>query len=113
MQLIYHYLSNLADDYVFNVSSTVIIKSLPAFLLTMIGTSPFSEGLIVVMDGMGETYKAMLEDIAGVEVPYDTVQMHHACIESIVVPNIMYRAECCIDTLSVNRRSTLATTCTT
>ena len=32
------------------------------------GNSPFEEGLIVVMDGMGETYKAMLEDIGGVEV---------------------------------------------
>ena len=33
-----------------------------------LGTSPFQEGLIVVMDGMGETYKAMLEDLGGVEV---------------------------------------------
>jgi hypothetical protein len=37
-------------------------------LLRELGTSPFNEGLIVVMDGMGETYKAMLEDIGGVEV---------------------------------------------
>jgi carbamoyltransferase len=27
---------------------------------SVVGTSPFEEGLIVVMDGMGETYKAML-----------------------------------------------------
>ena len=33
-----------------------------------LGTSSFQEGLIVVMDGMGETYKAMLEDLGGVEV---------------------------------------------
>jgi predicted NodU family carbamoyl transferase len=37
-------------------------------LIVESGTSPFKEGLIVVMDGMGETYKAMLEDIGGVEV---------------------------------------------
>ena len=43
-------------------SSNALIHSISA------GTSPFQEGLIVVMDGMGETYKAMVEDIAGVEV---------------------------------------------
>lgn len=34
---------------------------------SVIGTSPFEEGLIVVMDGMGESYRAMFEDIAGIE----------------------------------------------
>lgn len=32
-----------------------------------IGTAPFDSGLILVMDGMGESYKAMAEDILGVE----------------------------------------------
>ena len=35
---------------------------------SVVGTSPFDHGLIVVMDGMGESYKAMVEDIAGIEV---------------------------------------------
>jgi predicted NodU family carbamoyl transferase len=35
--------------------------------ISFIGTSPFKEGLIVVMDGMGETYKAMAEDMSGLE----------------------------------------------
>lgn len=30
-------------------------------------TSPFNNGLILVMDGMGESYKAMIEDILGIE----------------------------------------------
>lgn len=38
------------------------------------GTAPFSEGLVVVMDGMGETFRAMSEDAAGIETEvYDTV----------------------------------------
>jgi carbamoyltransferase len=32
-----------------------------------VGTAPFSDGLIVVMDGMGESYRAMFEDISGME----------------------------------------------
>ena len=28
---------------------------------------PFDKGLVVVMDGMGESYRAMVEDISGVE----------------------------------------------
>lgn len=32
-----------------------------------LSTAPFSEGLVVVMDGMGESYKAMIEDMRGIE----------------------------------------------
>lgn len=32
-----------------------------------IGTAPFENGVVLVMDGMGESYKAMVEDITGVE----------------------------------------------
>jgi predicted NodU family carbamoyl transferase len=32
-----------------------------------VSTAPFSEGLIVVMDGMGESYRAMMEDILAVD----------------------------------------------
>jgi hypothetical protein len=31
------------------------------------GTAPFDEGLVLVMDGMGESYKAMAEDLSGAE----------------------------------------------
>jgi hypothetical protein len=31
------------------------------------GTAPFDEGLVLVMDGMGESYKAMEEDLFGAE----------------------------------------------
>jgi len=31
------------------------------------GTAPFQDGLIVVMDGMGELFRSMSEDIAGIE----------------------------------------------
>lgn len=49
-------------------------------MLILLGTSPFNEGLIVVMDGMGETYKAMLEDIGGVEVRTSTFMYNfHYC----------------------------------
>lgn len=34
---------------------------------SVISTAPFKRGLVIVMDGMGETYKAMIEDIIGVE----------------------------------------------
>ena len=50
-----------------NVRATTPLKRL-LFVMMLLGNSPFEEGLIVVMDGMGETYKAMLEDIGGVEV---------------------------------------------
>jgi predicted NodU family carbamoyl transferase len=32
-----------------------------------LGTAPFKEGLVVVMDGMGETFRAMSEDMGGLE----------------------------------------------
>jgi carbamoyltransferase len=38
-----------------------------AHAYSVIATSPFDEGLVLVMDGMGESYKAMFEDIAGIE----------------------------------------------
>lgn len=31
------------------------------------GTAPFDAGLVVVMDGMGESYRAMAEDAGGAE----------------------------------------------
>ena len=34
---------------------------------SVISTAPFKRGVVVVMDGMGETYKAMIEDIVGLE----------------------------------------------
>lgn len=34
---------------------------------SVVGTAPFSNGLVVVMDGMGESYKAMMEDMTGAE----------------------------------------------
>ena len=34
---------------------------------SVIGTSAFQRGLVLVMDGMGEQYSAMAEDMAGVE----------------------------------------------
>jgi carbamoyltransferase len=34
---------------------------------SVVGTSPMREGLVVVMDGMGEQYKAMVEDMGGLD----------------------------------------------
>lgn len=34
---------------------------------SVIGLTPFEEGIILVMDGMGESYKAMIEDTRGIE----------------------------------------------
>ncbi len=34
---------------------------------SVVGVCPFDKGLVVVMDGMGESYRAMVEDISGVE----------------------------------------------
>eukprot|EP01039_Chlorochromonas_danica_P005830 gene5830-6420_t len=38
-----------------------------AHVWSAIATAPFDEGLVLVMDGMGESYKAMIEDMLGVE----------------------------------------------
>jgi hypothetical protein len=34
---------------------------------SVVGTAPFDAGLVVVMDGMGEAFRAMAEDAAGLE----------------------------------------------
>ena len=34
---------------------------------SVVGTCPYDKGLILVMDGMGESYQAMVEDMSGIE----------------------------------------------
>ena len=42
---------------------------------SVMGTAPFNKGLILVMDGMGESFRAMLEDMKGIE-DYSGDYMH-------------------------------------
>lgn len=42
-----------------------------AHVWSAIATAPFEEGLVLVMDGMGESYKAMIEDMVQVEEEED------------------------------------------
>lgn len=68
----YNKLNYIPNDYndVFNLLPNAKHYELSHHLAhawSAYATSPYNNGLILVMDGMGESYKAMIEDILGIE----------------------------------------------
>ena len=59
-----------------------------------VGTAPFKEGLVLVMDGMGETFRAMNEDMLDIETDEMDEYMHDLKLikdhECVVVPKTMH-----------------------
>ena len=70
------------------LNSIMLLHALCSRWIHKLGTSPFKEGLIVVMDGMGETYKAMLEDIGGVEVRASNIDIIFFCERQFAATSI-------------------------
>jgi hypothetical protein len=55
------------SDHVFLDSQRAELSHHLAHAWAAVGTAPFDKGLILVIDGMGESYKAMIEDLNGAE----------------------------------------------
>lgn len=63
----YEDMSLLKDSNLFPNAKHYELSHHLAHAWNVIGTAPFRSGLVVVMDGMGESYGAMAEDMAGIE----------------------------------------------
>jgi hypothetical protein len=68
------------------------------------GTAPFDEGLVLVMDGMGESYKAMAEDLSGVE-KYSGDYMHDLKLSPSRIPCVTYPSAAALQSGSTYREA--------
>jgi len=76
----YKSLKYIPSDYMddFNLLAHVPHMELShhlAHAYSAICTSPYENGVVLVMDGMGESYQAMIEDLNGIE-PHSGEYMH-------------------------------------